>query len=71
MLRSLLVESGQSVARSVPELKRALSAAEAQKTFWRRQGHGSAQTGGAVVLDVADAAAARTQGSPSHAVVAV
>ena len=44
-----------------------LSAAEAQETFWRRQGHGGAQIGGAAVLDVEDAAAlpvARTQGTP-------
>ncbi len=31
--------------------------AEAQETFWRRQGDGSAQTGGAAVLDVENAAA--------------
>ena len=34
-----------------------LPKAEAQETFWRRQGDGGAQTGGAVVLDVEDAAA--------------
>ena len=55
MLRSLLVEAGQSAARYVPEL--ILPKAEAQETFWRRQGHGGAQTGGAAVLDMEDAAA--------------
>jgi hypothetical protein len=74
MLRSLLVESGQSVARSVPELKRA----------YQRLKHRKHSGVGKVMVARKPAvrsfwmwqmqqpyAAARTQGSPSHPVVAV
>ncbi len=57
MLRSLLVEAGQSAARSVPELKRAYQRLKHRKHSGVGQGHGGAQIGGAAVLDVEDAAA--------------
>ncbi len=50
-----------------------LSAAQVQKAFWSRQGHGGAQIGGAVVWmwkTQQPYSAARTLGSPSHSVVA-
>jgi len=49
LLRSGLVEAGQSAARCVPELKRAYQRLKHRKTFGCGQGHGSAQTGGAAV----------------------
>ncbi len=74
MLRSLLVEAGQSAARCVPELKRAY------QRLKHRKHSGVAKVMVARKLAVRlywmwktqqPYAAARTQGSPSHPVVAV
>jgi len=51
MVRSLLVEAGQNVARCVPELKRAY------QRLKHRNHSGGAQIGGAVVLDVENSTA--------------
>jgi len=74
MLRSLLVEAGQSAARCVPELKRAYQRLKHRK----HSGVGKVMVARKLAVRLfwmwktqQPYAAARTQGSPSHHVVAV
>ncbi len=74
MLRSLLVEAGQSAARSVPELKRAYQRLKHRK----HSGVGKVMVARKLAVRLywmwktqQPYAVARTQGSPSHHVVAV
>jgi len=74
MLRSLLVEAGQSAARSVPELKRAYQRLKHRK----HSGVGKVMVARKLAVRLfwigktqQPYTAARTQGSPSHHVVAV
>jgi transposase len=73
MLRSLLVEAGQSAARSVPELKRAYQRLKHRK----HSGVGKVMVARKLAVRLfwmwktqQPYAAARTQGSPSHSLVA-
>lgn len=73
MLRSLLVEAGQSAARSVPELKRAYQRLKHRK----HSGVGKVMVARKLAVRLywmwktqQPYAAARTQGSPSHPLVA-
>ena len=73
MLRSLLVEAGQSAARSVPELKRAYQRLKHRK----HSGVGKVMVARKLAVRLfwmwktqQPYAAARTQGSPGHPVVA-
>ena len=73
LLRSLLVEAGQSAARSVPELKRAYQRLKHRK----HSGVGKVMVARKLAVRLywmwktqQPYAAARTQGSPSHSVVA-